>query len=230
MIVGKARIERLWMFGRLNNFGEQVLIVSMRADVQGDALLVLPLPLKAGGRCAFTDLSAYDTLFGELDLCWEPSLVISDNPRLQADLEGSLLNAGASASTGALWKTRAELTRADPALPADAWADYAFAAFRLPPGNNDVKPLALVFETRVPEKIFFPTADPHKPEKVHVHQRLYAQGWMAKRLEGWLESDSVAGEHVDVAATRRLVTGGLRVYRSDRRGERKNEDVWVKVT
>ena len=234
LIGGKA--QRIQMFARMNNFGEQVLVIALHALVAVDAALVLPLPVKPGGRCAFADVR-YDELFFALERCWEPSLVISDNPLLEADLLGKLLDAAAPASNGVFFATRADLARLDaklrPPAPVIAhYADYGFAVFRLPKGERNVAPLALVFESRDPSRIYFPTlrlVDGKMPERVKMDHRVFLQSWTGKRIEGFIESDTAAAEHVDIAAARGLVRGELRGYRTELRGERKNDDLWVRL-
>jgi len=130
-----------------------------------------------------------------------------------------------------------DLARLDPKMrpPAAAmtsYADYGFAVFRLPAGENAVAPLALVFETREPQKVFFPVlsiVDGNVPERARLEHRLYLQTWTGKRVESWFESDAFASEHVSIGKTRGLVRGELRVQRTELRGERKNEDHWARL-
>jgi hypothetical protein len=232
-LISGGRLERVSMFARVNNFGEQALIVSVRAVCGGDAVLLLPLPVAASGRHAFVDVGGYPNVFHDLDLCWDPSLVISDNARLQAALDAdSLITAPSAAGNGMLLARAADVARIDAKLAAKLspkYDGYAFAAFRLPAGNGDVSPLAIVFESRTPDRVFFPVADVNHGEKMPMHHRLYAQGWTGKRLEGWMESDGVPAQHVDLLRSKKLVQGPLRVYRNELRGDRKNDDVTIKV-
>jgi hypothetical protein len=227
------------MFARMNNFGEQVLVVALHVEPKqnSDAILVLPLPVKPGGRCAFADVH-YDDLFVDIAKCWEPSLVLSDNPVLEAELLGNILADSASASNGVYFASRAELGKLDPKLrpPAAAvakYSDYGFAVFRMPRGQANVAPLALVFESRVPDKVFFPLltvgVDGKIPERVRMENSLYLQTWTGKRVDTFLESDTACFEHVDVKAARGLVRGELRAHKTELRGERKNEDLWARL-
>ena len=238
MLIG-ATAQKTRMFGRINNFGEQVLIITLHVEPHGnaDAVLFMPVPVKPGGRCGFFDVE-YDDLFADLDKCWEPSFVISQSAQAQAAMdEGTLFPATAPASNGTFFQTRSDLGRLDPKLrppPAAVapYADYGFAMFRLPKSESKVKPLALVFESREAKKLFFPTltlVDGNVPDKARFEHRCYLQVWTGARPEGWLESDVPANEHVDLQRAKSLVRGELRVHRTELRGERKNEDLWARL-
>jgi hypothetical protein len=237
LIGGKA--SKVQMFARMNNFGEQVLAIALHVETKrdADAVLVLPLPVKPGGRCAFADVQ-YDEMFVDIGKCWEPSLVISDNPRLEAELLGNILAGAAPASNGVYFASRAELARLDvklrpPAAAVAKYADYGFAVFRMPKGQANVMPLALVFESREPNKVYFPLlavgADGKVPERVRMDHAIYLQTWTGKRVEAFVESDTACFEHVDVKAARGLVRGELRAWKTELRGERKNEDFWARL-
>lgn len=234
----RPKLVKPHVYARLNNFGEQVLIVGGHMSAENETALVIAVPTKPDGRAVFVDVSSYGALFADIDQCWEPSFVISANPRLPAQIEGSLLSAGVKSAAAVHLRDPAELQRLHehlrpPAAYVEAHAGFTFVAFKLKKGDHAIKPLAVIFETRDPTRAFFPMVQvvgDEVPERATLDHTLYLQAWTGKKLQGWFDADSLPHEHVDVARTQRLLIGDLRVHRSELRGERKNEDIWVRVT
>ena len=141
-----------------------------------------------------------------------------------------------------------DFDRLDPRfrLPPDVWSqlpryqDYGFAVFKLKAGDAKVHPMALWFETRDDQRLFFPT--------VHVHDgRVHAQADFDHKLywetatptadtstEGaaWFEDPETEALRVPDAIKARApsVFGDGLVRRRVMRGPFPNEDQWADAT
>lgn len=234
----RPRLSKVSLFARMNNFGEQVILLRFHVDAPADSKVFFALPVRPNGRCGFFRLPSYDQVFLDMDKCWEPSLVVNDaTPVGQGSLDDvSLQHMQPTADEpGAVFLPKAQdIARAggEDLLKHAPYHEWGCAAFAIRKGQYAFGPIAMVFETRDPTKIFFPTREIIEracPERVERDHRLYLQNWTGKRIDGWFESDSRAEAHVDIARSQRMVRGELLVHRLDLRGSRKNEDVWVRI-
>jgi hypothetical protein len=100
--------------------------------------------------------------------------------------------------------------------------------------SQRVHPMALVFPTRRPERLFFPTVHVHDGE-VHpagdFFHRLYCQleapAAHAVETPHWRRSQGPVGAHVDLDRARGLVSAEAPLFRSALRGVLPNRDTWV---
>ena len=106
------------------------------------------------------------------------------------------------------------------------------------PGPEPVHPMAFLFPTRAPERLFFPTVHVHDGD---VHQEakfdhtLYCQvshrgapdAFTEVGAVSWTQSKEDASAFVKIQRTQGTLAGDDSVFRAWLFGERPNADVWV---
>lgn len=230
------------IFARVHPSGEQALIYQMNINAPSTVAMVLPIPIRAGGRFRFYDLSSYPTIFADL-------LSLFPRPRSKGgDLD--LLDGGddevlAVERVGvfeASWvPSRKDFSRIDRRfrLRDDVWTalpsydGWGFAVFQLTAGSHNVHPMAFAWETQFASRAFFPT--------VHVHDgKVHAQAWFDHTLflqvspshtsPAWTASRAPADTVVDTTRAQGLVGGRQRVYTTLLSGQKDNSDTWVELS
>lgn len=243
------QVEKTRIFARREGT-RQLLAYEMAFSAQDDVAMVLPLPTVRRGTASpvtFLDLSGYPELFDDLY-----RLVPDSAARLRRRTVGSPDRAAVLEvhRVGAFVASHvpriADFARLDPRfrLPAAVWealprhyARYGFAVFVLsaprrgqgmPRSTRKVHPMALSFETREPEQLFFPTVHLHDgtvPSYADFDHQLYWQS-----IDDSPEDDASyepASSGVDCARTQGLVVGEQVVYGRSVRGGHPNRDIFV---
>lgn len=235
--VGSTKI-----FGRVDAKARtQVLVyeMSVRARDDQDVAMVLPLPVLPGSGeagCRFVSLEGAADLFSKLDVAfpksrsWKPQWLDEAAP-------GTLAVHRVGSYVASYVPTLADFARLSPRfrLPKAAldahpdYADFGFAVFQLDRGvSGKVHPMALVFATRDPSRVFFPTTHvhdgEHSPRFARFDHALYWQGTKPKR--GATES---LGNLPRVPGAEGVVDASRPGFKLELDGEWPNEDVWVDV-
>ena len=248
-----VRVSGTSIFARREG-SRQIVVYSMNLRSPSEAAMILPLPVRPGlpdeHAHQFVALDGAPTLFDDLALLFAPT------ERLGSPKGGGPLRAQASrprlvvktvgSFDASYVPSVADFDRLDPRfrLPATVWSDlpaygdYGFAVFKLKAGSAQVHPMALWFETRSADQLFFPT--------VHVHDgSVHAEAAFDHAL--YWELDQAEGRPVEAFEARAPVTqptsavkvpewlkarasgvfGDGRVQRRVMRGVFPNEDQWA---
>ncbi|MCA9575121.1 MAG: hypothetical protein KC668_06780 [Myxococcales bacterium] len=233
----------------------QLVVYAMSLASRSDAAMILPLPVRPGTpedeAHRFVALDGCPDLFDQLELLFAPPMQTlskghgllraqSARPRIAVTSVGSF--------EASYVPSVSDFDRLDPRfrLPPDVWSqlpryqDYGFAVFKLKAGDAKVHPMALWFDTRDDQRLFFPT--------VHVHDgRVHAQADFDHKLywetatptadtstEGaaWFEDPETEALRVPDAIKARApsVFGDGLVRRRVMRGPFPNEDQWADAT
>ncbi len=241
---GKVRaVENTRIFARAMEDGVQFIAYAMKLDSPQDVAMILPIPVKAGTKeeeVKFVNFEKYPMLFDDLAKGF-PAEAGSDPFAARngpIPLGGETLKVqSVGAFEASFVPSPQDFARLDPRfrLPDGAWEklpqyrDYGFAVFKLKEGISSVHPLAFLFPSRHPERLFFPTVHIHDGE-VHEKEKfdhtLYFQTKQTglRALTGCDESEYAAVAFVKCGFTRGLVDAGLHVRRIKLQGELKNED------
>ncbi len=241
---GKVRaVTNTRIFARAMEDGMQFIAYAMNLDTPQDVAMILPIPVKAGSKedqVKFVNFEKYPMLFDDLAKGFPAEAggrAFSKGPMPMAAPEATLKVQSVGSFEASFVPSPKDFTRLDARfrLPDGAWEklpqyrDYGFAVFKLKQGNHSVHPLAFLFPSRHPERLFFPTVHIHDGE-VHEKEKfdhtLYFQTKQTglRALAGCDESDYAAVAFVKCGFTRGLVDAGLHVRRIQLNGELKNED------
>ena len=241
---GKIRnVENTRIFARAMDEGVQFIAYAMNLDTPQDVAMILPIPVKPGTKeeqVKFVNFEKYPMLFDDFakgfpaEAGGEP-FAFGPVPRSSAVETLKVQSVGAYEAS--FVPSPKDFSRLDPRfrLPDGAWeklpqyVDYGFAVFKLKQGVSSVHPLAFLFPSRHPERLFFPTVHIHDGE-VHEKEKfdhtLYFQTKQTglRALIDFDESEYAAVAFVKCGFTRGLVDSGLHVRRIKLNGELKNED------
>lgn len=178
-----AHVSTTRVYARPLGDGRQALAYAMRFAADEDLAMVLPLPVPPGAAedaVRFVDLSAAPRLFDALDAAWPP--VAQTSRHAPAPAAPKLVVHAVGAFEASFVPTVADFARLDPRFRLDpaVWAALGeeqgggFAVFKLRSTRagglgrwfgraeaTDAHPMAFVFPTRDPGRVYFPT--------VHVH-------------------------------------------------------------
>ena len=241
---GKVRaVENTRIFARMMEDGMQSIAYAMKLDAPQELAMILPIPVKAGTKedqVRFVNFEKYPVLFDDLSRGFPPEAggePLSRGPKPAAAPERTLKVQSVGSFEASFVPSPKDFTRLDARfrLPDGAWEklpqyrDYGFAVFKLKQGVSSVHPLAFLFPSRHPERLFFPTVHIHDGE-VHEKEKfdhtLYFQTRQTglRALAGCDESDYAAVAFVKCGLTGGLVEAGLHVRRIKLNGELKNED------
>jgi hypothetical protein len=233
------------IFARLAG-SEQFLIYSMKLSVAGSVAMILPVPVVAGGgdhALRFVDLSSYPTLFDDLDAAFpialEPQsrggLVAASAPKSRP----KLIVHRVGAFEASYVPSRTDFDRLEPRfrLPDSVWAamtgyaDWGFAVFQLARARKQtIQPMAFRFDTRAPDRLFFPT--------VHVHDGIVHDTARFSHQLYYQHPDITSGDELTtlhpfnqvwqkIDQTAGLVTRDEPLARRTLRGELPNRDTWI---
>jgi hypothetical protein len=240
------------IFARLTGAGTQFLVYQMTYLSQTVNAMVLPLPVDpAAGEHAvrFQSLEEYPDFFDDMVLgfpyrhiasigCGGPDMATT--ARLEVQEIGSYI--------ASFVPTVSNFDRLDPAfaVPKSIWDkipeyhDYGFAVFQLRKLSAKAHPMALEFDTRWPERVFFPTVDIHDGQ---IHQseafdhllylqharfdsvvRAYVSHDVPDAVTGFIRSEQKASEFVNMDAADDVLAPDLLLHRKTLRGEFPNCD------
>ena len=241
---GKVRdVTNTRIFARAMDGGMQLIIYAMNLDTPQDVAMILPIPVKPGTRedqLKFINFEKYPMIFDDMAKGFPDETAGhfangSSEPRALSAPALKVQEIGAYEAS--FVPSHADFSRLDPRfrLPEGAWEklpqyrDHGFAVFKLKEGHHDIHPMAFLFPSRHPERLFFPTVHIHDGE-VHEKEKfdhtLYFQTKQTglRALAACDESEYAAVAFVKCGYTRGLVDSGLHVHRIQLNGELKNED------
>ncbi|HEX6096993.1 MAG TPA: hypothetical protein VF432_11765 [Thermoanaerobaculia bacterium] len=248
MCMFSRRVERVSdtsIYARVTG-NHQILIYEMRLRSETPVAMVLPLPTRRENEDAvsFIDLSGYATFFDDMRRCFSSPFTLSRKRPVAAAAGGILRVHRVGAFDASVVPSIGDFVRVDPRfrLPDDVWAsvpgydDYSFAVFQLASGEARVHPMAMRFETRRPDAIYFPTTHVHDglvhPTAGFDHV-LYAQ--FAAKTFGWKRSEIAPREVMDFGGvlkrdrTRGTVEPDIPISRRVLKGQLSNGDIWLRA-
>lgn len=242
--VGKTRI-----FARLTGKGTQLLVYQMEYESEKPAAIIIPLPIAVPGdesSVFFLDMKGYEGFFRDMHQGF-PAIHLPNIPK------------GASGKSLAVQKvgdfiasfvpTMDDFSKLDPqfVIPKETWAkvpayaDYGFAVFQLTELRGRPHPIALEFQTRMPDQVFYPTLHIHDGvvrKRIFYKHELYLQhaaydsrvgeyisGHYADNATGFVRSKNVAGSFCKCDETRGVVIPELLIHRIDVLGPLPNKDM-----
>lgn len=238
------------IFARTVSGGRQALIYSMEIKAGQDLAMILPIPVLQPARedaVQFVSLKKYPNIFAGLRRGF---------PKVMRPVSGpdGATRGGSGPSpeplrvvqvgnfTASFVPTVDDFSRLDEQfrLPTGVWeklgnyARHGFAVFKLQKGHSQIHPMAFVFPSADPGRLFFPTVHIHDGT---IHPRedfdhvLYCQ--VARRglrsLVAWDESELPARSFVNAKMSQNLVLPDHHVFRRTMIGEFANEDVLLQV-
>lgn len=254
------------IFARRVAPGEQGLVYSLELAVEDPLAMVLPLPVPAGpaeDAVRFVDLEGYPAFFHDLSRAFDPiRLATRGAPKSSQAARETLKVHDVGRFEASFVPTLADFDRLDPRFRLDGtvwdalplYRDWGFAVFELKtegkrswlrrllgaaPKPMTVHPMAFVFPTRDPDRLFFPTVhvhDGHVHDSAHFDHSLYCQlaglgeaGPITQN--GWTASSGPLGDFIR-SGTARGVIGDLvdvshHAHRLVLDGILPNEDTWV---
>lgn len=250
---GAAEVHSTRIFARLTGAGTQVLVYQMAYSAKAPVAMILPLPVKlpaAEGAITWKDLKPYPEFFSNLAAGFpapQPSGFLRSKAAV-ASAEPALAVTEAGDYIASFVPSVDDFARLDPrfSISKEIWAkipeyaDYGFAVFQLKEASGTPHPIALEFQTRHADRIFFPTVHIHDGT-VHAEEQfdhvLYLQSDVLDPkvsaydgpdtkddATGLVRSDRSAGQFVDTAKALGLVAGDLLIHKSTIVGTHANTD------
>ena len=249
----KTEVHETSIFARFLKPGTQALVYQMRYTAQTPTAMILPLPVALPARedsVRFKNLKEYPSFFADLATGFpeipKRSLIGSKSAVAAAAAPLAVHDVGDFIATFVPQVKDFGRVDARFAIPKDVWdripayADYGFAVFQLKELSGEPHPIALEFDTRTPDKLFYPTVHIHdgtvhdKDDFDHV---LYAQeatfdggagdyegpDTVDKRT-GFVRSKEKASSFANAASSQGLVDGNLLVHKTSLRGTLPNRD------
>ena len=235
----KVHVSNTNIFARMIEPGRQALAYGMHLAAKREVAMVLPLPVPRGAgedAVTFVDLSATPRMFEELEALFDVVQVASKGGGWRSPPSGTLVVHQIGSFVASYVPSRADFARLDarfrlPEVLFDAvpaYADYGFAVFQLKPGNVTVHPMGMVFPTREPAKLFFPTVHVHDG-RFHATAKfdhaLYSQHASCSELEQPFEGDPVSWS-LPTSSYAGLVDAARPIVRRRLRGTLANADTW----
>lgn len=179
------------IFARLQEANRQVLVYSMEVSAAKPVAMILPIPVQFGAaedNVKFIDLSSYPDFFDDLSSAFPKlrSRGFSFNDEDMLCASSSILEVHDVGEFEASYvPTIDDFDRLDKRfrLPSAVvgdrrYADFGFVVFKFKEGHRHVHPMAFSFETRCPERLFFPTVhvhDSYMKKEDHFDHTLYCQ-------------------------------------------------------
>ncbi|MEM0924426.1 MAG: hypothetical protein AAGJ83_00175 [Planctomycetota bacterium] len=244
------------IFARLLGDGVQGLVYQMNFESQNPNAMILPLPVaaEAGDEAVeFVSLKGYERFFSDM------ASGFPKRPSRSKSLFSRALPSGAIDSKIAVQivgdfvasfvPTVNDFHRLDPqfVIPRESWEkipgynDYGFAVFQLQEKSGKPHPMAMKFQTRFQDQVFFPTVHIHDGE---VHDReefdhtLYLQAPAYDSVvddyedsnyidhsTGMVRSKRPASSFCKTDRTKGIVDGEHLIHKVEMHGVLKNRDV-----
>lgn len=190
MMMAEAIIQSTSIFAT-RHAGKQVLVYEAAITTAESNAMVLPIPvLTSTTPVELLDLSAFPYMFSQLDFYYDGPHESSFGPpaygpppqqALEVFTVGSF-RASIVPSIADFGRLDASL-RLQPGLQsllAARYGDYAFVVYQLGFGKHQLHPFGVMFESRWPQDLFFPTLHvhdgAHAPPEASFAHRFYAQG------------------------------------------------------
>ncbi len=234
----KLHVSETRIFARQLHDG-QALAYAMRLATPTDVAMVLPLPVPprpAEDALRFVDLEGYASLFDDLERGFTmPQVLARGLPKGRRLTMPTLKVHSVGAFEASFVPTLADFMRLDERfrLPDTVWSalpdyrDWGFAVFKLKKGSKArIHPMAFVFQTRDPGRLFFPTIHVHDGAvhpKAKFDHALYFQAEVDLPMRSW----SNASSFVAIDRTKGLVDGARPVHQRILYGTLDNQDTWI---
>lgn len=252
-------VARTRIFARMVRPGVQTLVYQMEYGSDVANAMILPLPVALPARedsVRFQSLQAYGHFFSDLEKAFpvKEKRIASPMPTSRAIDEDSKLVVHEVGDYVASFVPRvSDFGRLDPqfVIPRETWNrlpeyhDYGFAVFQLKALEGSVHPMALEFETRLGERLFFPTVHIHDGEvhaEEHFDHMLYAQEPAWDRHVGWyrgedardpatnmVRSQGVAKHYCNIGLSGGVLDGNALIHRRQLLGNLGNHDVTYRL-
>ena len=257
--VGEVHVHGTTIFARLTAPGTQVLAYQMAYSAKAPTAMILPLPVALPANDSsvrFKSLKEYPDFFRALAHGFP-----SPPPRLSWPTKHAEVAAAATLEVqevgdfvASFVPGVADFKRIDRrfVLAPEVWkklpayADYGFAVFQLKELNGSPHPIALEFDSRLREQLFFPTVHIHDGsvhEKDTFDHVLYAQASAfdarvddydgpnsVDRHTGFVRSQSKVANFTDVAQSQGLLAAELLVHKMSLNGLLPNQDTLFDVS
>jgi hypothetical protein len=251
----KTEVHGTSIFARFLKPGTQGLVYQMRYTAAQPTAMILPLPVGIPARedsVRFKNLAAYPGFFDDLAKGFPAKRKLGLGRTKSVDVEAAAASTLAVHDVGdyvATFVPRVtDFGRVDPrfVIAKDVWdkipgyGDYGFAVFQLKELSGAPHPIALEFDTRLSQTIFFPTVHIHDGsvhEKDDFDHVLYAQETtFDERVGSYDGPDAVDGKtgfvrskeqvstFADTARSQGLLDGKLLVHKMTMRGTLPNRD------
>jgi len=242
-------VSETQIFARPVAGGRQALIYSMRIKAGEDLAMILPIPVAQPARedaVQFVSLEEYPDLFAGLRRGFPEAAARASFGGSRGDAHAlgpaplKVLDVGSFSAS--FVPTIRDFARLDPQfrLPDGVWeklgpyASYGFTVFKLKKGEARIHPMAFVFPTAIPDRLFFPTVHIHDGivhRRANFDHALYCQiarGGL-RSLASWDESAGPASRFVNTKSAKNLILPEQHVFRRRLAGEHDNEDVTLRV-
>jgi len=244
------------IFARLLRPGVQGLAYQMEYKAEQPTAMILPLPVALPARedsVRFKNLKEYSRLFSDLEKGFPQlptnSLSRSKSATASAAPEAQLAVHDVGDFVATFVPSQADFGRLDPrfVLSKEVWAklpqyqSYGFAVFQLKELRGSPHPIALEFDTRMADTVFFPTVHIHdgtvhdKDDFDHV---LYTQDAVFDQRAGSYEGPDNVDSHTGFVRSKDqaqsfvmptqsqgLLAPDLLVHKSTMRGTFANRDL-----
>ncbi len=250
------------LFARLAKNGIQHLVYQMQFESKLLNAMILPLPVALPARedsVRFVSLENYGHFFEDLSRGF-PALQVKFPPTTGREMpdvksaDSPLVVHQVGDYVASFVPSVANFSRLDPqfVIPKESWdklpeyADYGFAVFQLKELAGEPHPMALEFDTRWPEQIFFPTVHIHDGEVHEIedfdhmlylqdaafdeHVGTYRGPEQLQATTGYVRSKDVAHNFCRVPQTHGIVDPNLLVHRLPVRGRQANRDIVKNVS
>ena len=228
------------IFAREVEHGVQGLVYQMDVTANKEVAMVLPLPIRVPAwerSVKFINLEGYEDFFTKLHALFPVPRTRGKSKSAYDGLAGGLQVVQVGSYEASFVPTIDDFKRLDARfrIAPGTWAklpqyrDFGFAVFKLKAGDQKVHPMALVFESRMEGKLFFPTVHIHDGEvhpKEEFDHTLYAQGWLNGNFaeRGWKDSKQKAAVTMDEKKGKGLVWGDGHVFRKTMQGRFADKD------
>ncbi len=242
------------IFARLTRRGTQFLAYAMQYSAKEPVAMILPLPVKQPASetsVRFISLEDYRWFFDDLGRAFPSpfSMGIGCGSSVEVSSKAaSLLVQDVGDYVASFVPTVDDFDRLDAqfVIPKSTWAqlpqyhDFGFAVFQLKAASARVHPMALEFDSRWSDRIFFPTVHIHDGE-VHSSESFdhslylqhagldsrvgrYESPWQVDSVTGFVRSKNAAEVKCRVAQSQGLLVSDLLLHRIDLQGTAPNED------
>lgn len=248
----EVQVNGTTIFARLVTSGTQVLAYQMAYAAEAPVAMILPLPVALPAKessVRFKNLKEYPDFFDALakgfpapppKRSWSKGVEVAASATLEVHDVGDFV--------ASFVPKIADFARVDPRfvlapgvwtkLP--AYADYGFAVFQLKELSGSPHPIALEFDSRLSEQLFFPTVHIHDGtvhDKDTFDHVLYAQASAfdahvgdydgpstTDRHTGFVRSRGKVADFADISRAQGLLAAELLVHKVSMRGTLANQD------